>query len=117
MMVSKMINYKEIGKRIAHFRRKNNLTQQKLADKMDLSVSFIGQIERGITQVSLERLYEISEILNVDIVMLLSPDLANNKELIGIQISEIIKDWSVEQINFLVTMLYNADECLKNIDK
>lgn len=116
-MVSKMINYNEIGKRIAYFRRKNNLTQQKLADKMDLSVSFIGQIERGITQVSLERLYEISEILNVDIVMLLSPDLANNKELIGIQISEIIKDWSVEQINFLVTMLYNADEYLKNIDK
>lgn len=116
-MVSKMINYKEIGKRIAHFRRKNNLTQQKLADKMDLSLSFIGQIERGITQISLERLHEISEILNVDIVMLLSPDLANNKELIGIQISEIIKDWSVEQINFLINMLYNADECLKNIDK
>lgn len=112
-----MINNKEIGKRIAYFRRKNNLTQQNLADKMDLSVSYIGQVERGITQVSLERLYEISEILNVDIVMLLSPDLADNKELIGIQISEIIKDWSDEQINFLTTMIYNADEYLKNIDK
>lgn len=112
-----MINNKEIGKRIAYFRRKNNLTQQNLADKMDLSVSYIGQVERGITQVSLERLYEISEILNVDIVMLLSPDLADNKELIGIQISEIIKDWSDEQFNFLTTMIYNADEYLKNIDK
>lgn len=112
-----MIDYKEIGRRIAYFCKKENFTQQNLADEMDLSVSYIGQIERGITHISLERLYEISKILNVDIIFLLSPSLSNNSNMLGIQVSEIVKNWTPQQITFLFHMLAKADEYFKDLDK
>ncbi|MCM1364997.1 MAG: helix-turn-helix domain-containing protein [Faecalibacterium sp.] len=61
------VDYKMIGKRIKTKRSAIGLTQEKLAEKLDVSVGYISQIERGITKVSLGTLAEISSILGVDI--------------------------------------------------
>ena len=45
------MNYKDLGRRIRMLRQKQQLTQEKLAEEIDMSSSFLGHIERG-TRVS-----------------------------------------------------------------
>lgn len=60
------LDYKIIGERIRKVRIENNLTQEKLAEKLDVSVAFVSRIECGTTHVNLTRLSEICSILNID---------------------------------------------------
>lgn len=60
-----MLDYKIIGERIKKARRNKGLTQEKLSNKMGVSIAFFSRIERGSSQLSLKRLSEICNILDV----------------------------------------------------
>lgn len=60
------LDYTIIGERIRKSRIENNLTQENLAEKLNVSVAFISRIERGTTRLNLKRLSEICFILNID---------------------------------------------------
>ena len=66
------IDYKLIGERIKLERKKKNLTQEVLAEKLDVSIGYVSQVERGITKISLELLGAISNILDCDIATLVT---------------------------------------------
>ena len=55
-----------IGQNIRKLRELRNYTQAFMAEKLELSVSGYGKIERDETDVSLNRLKEISKILETD---------------------------------------------------
>lgn len=61
------VDYKLIGMRIKTKRNAIGMTQESLAEKLDVSVGYISQIERGITKISLGTLAEISSVLGVDL--------------------------------------------------
>lgn len=61
------LNYNFIGKRIKETRETNNLTQEELAERADLSKVFIAYIEIGKRKPSLESLLKISQALNSSI--------------------------------------------------
>ena len=54
-----------VGKNIKTIRELRNFTQSYMADCLNMSVSGYGKIERDETDVTLSRLCEISEILDV----------------------------------------------------
>lgn len=56
---------KSIGKNIKIFRELNNLTQQYLADELDVSQKYISRLENGETSITVEQLLKLSEILQV----------------------------------------------------
>lgn len=62
---------KKVGKRVADARRQAGMTQELLAEKLNVSVSAVSRLETGSNMVSLERLLDISEILNVGLQDLL----------------------------------------------
>ncbi len=66
-----VIDYKIIGKRIKNARKEINMTQEVLAEKADVSVGYISQIERGICKVNLDTLAIIANILNCDVSFLI----------------------------------------------
>lgn len=68
-----MIDYKEVGRRIRFFRRKRGITQEQLAFEVNTSAAYLSNIERAIKKPSLQKLMEISEVLNIPINDLLSP--------------------------------------------
>lgn len=61
------IDYKLIGQRIKDKRKKAGFTQDFLAEKLDVSIGYISQVERGITKISLDLLARISTVLDCDI--------------------------------------------------
>lgn len=56
------MNYGLLGERIKKERLNRGLTQEVLAEKANISVSFLGQIERGERKLSLETLIKIGEV-------------------------------------------------------
>lgn len=56
-----------IGSRLAILRKRNGLTQEQLAEKLDISIKHCSAVERGLSCLSLEKLIEISNIFDVSI--------------------------------------------------
>ncbi|WCF08285.1 helix-turn-helix domain-containing protein [Paenibacillus thiaminolyticus] len=54
-----------IGERLRYLRKKNNLTQEELAEKAGLNPSYIGSVERGERNISIETLEKLIHGLNV----------------------------------------------------
>lgn len=112
-----MLDYKAIGRRISLYRKKIHMTQSKLSEKLDISESYVSQIECGATKVALSRLDEIAEILGVDIVCLLSDKVTNTDVTANSDVFEIIKDWDRKKIDFLINLLLCADKHFKDTEK
>ena len=66
------VDFKLIGTRIKSVRKEKGRTQEWLAEKIDVTVGYISQIERGITKINLETLGEIGAVLETDIAYFLS---------------------------------------------
>lgn len=61
-----MINFKAIGQRIKRIRKEKNLTQEKLAELLDISTEHLSRIETGSYRPSLALIEKISKIYEVD---------------------------------------------------
>lgn len=59
---------KTIGLRTRRAREELDLTQEQVAERAGLHVSYIGQIERGLREPSLKSLVSITHALNLDLV-------------------------------------------------
>ncbi len=59
--------YRQLGLKIAYYRKLRGLTQEQLAEKIDRASGFIGQVEApNINKaVSLDTLFAIAKVLNV----------------------------------------------------
>jgi transcriptional regulator with XRE-family HTH domain len=62
---------KVFGKNVRKYREKRKLTQERLAELCDLHRTYIGGIERGERNVSLENIQKIAEALGIKIKELL----------------------------------------------
>lgn len=86
----------EIGNRIRKIRTKKGLSQEKLAELSNLNTSYIGQVERGEKNPSVETIYSITTALGVSIQSLFenissadsSPSYANQVYSLMISMDE-----------------------------
>ena len=62
----------KINEKIRQLREQHKLSQENMADKLGMSVTGYGKIERGEVRSNLSRLEQISEVFNMDICELLS---------------------------------------------
>lgn len=53
------VDYTIIGERIKNARKEKNMTQEKLAEQIGVSIAFLSRIERGNSQVNIKRLSQI----------------------------------------------------------
>ena len=57
----------KFGRRIKHFRQKNKLSQEELAEKIDIAVTNMGKIERGESFVTAATLEKLANVLGVKV--------------------------------------------------
>ena len=66
-----MIDFIQVGKKLAKYRKENNMTQDDLADKLFVTRQLISKWEKGIGVPSLDVVIELSKIFKVSIEDLL----------------------------------------------
>ena len=81
------MDYKLMGQRIREHRKKKGLTQEQLAELIDISPSFMGHIERGSRISSLDTVMRLCEVLEVMPNELLADDAFFEKLAVPEQIS------------------------------
>lgn len=100
-----MIDFIAIGRKIKMFRRQSNITQSDLAEKLNVSAKYVSAVERGISKVSLTRLDEIANILDVKIIDLLSDSDANQNSYGNSELVELTKHWNPKQKAMLIDVI------------
>ena len=96
------MNYDAMGKNIAHIRTKNNLTQEQLAEKIEVSTVFISQIETAVRKPSLETIYKLSIALNTTIDTLIGNDSLEAKYD---EIAQLLADKNSVELTFITGVL------------
>lgn len=69
------VNYQDLGLRVRDARKAKHLTQEQLAEKVGISSSFMGHIERIA---SIDTLVSICNVLSVSPCLLLGASLSEN---------------------------------------
>ena len=69
------MDYVDMGKRVRKQRQLIGLTQQELAERIGVSTSFVGHVERGTRKASLETVINIANALGVSADTLLQDSL------------------------------------------
>lgn len=60
----------ELGLRIRYYRRQQKISQEKLAELSSLHPTYIGQVERGEKNATVESIYHIAKGLNIPLSQL-----------------------------------------------
>lgn len=72
------MDYISLGKRIKEERTKRQLTQEKMAETLNISDSYYGQIERGERHLTVDTLVEIANHFSITVDFLLSGSIVDN---------------------------------------
>ncbi|WP_181717901.1 helix-turn-helix domain-containing protein [Psychrobacter sp.] len=59
------------GKRVREVRKSKGISQEKLAEMAGIDRSYMGNIERGEKNITLKKIYEICDALQIDIKLLI----------------------------------------------
>ena len=73
------MNKLTMGDRIREVRKRKDLTQEQLAEKLDVSVEFVGQIERGQKLPSMQVFIKLIDVLNVSADYLLRDSISTGQ--------------------------------------
>ena len=96
------LDYNIIGERLKKARIDNNLTQEKLAEKLDVSIAFLSRIERGSSHISLKRLSQICDILGITEGSILNGSSNNSNTYLASEFDDILKNTTPEkQLEYL----------------
>ena len=91
------LDYNIIGERLKKARTERGLTQEKLAEKMDVSIAFLSRIERGSSHISLKRLSQVCDILGIIEGSILNGSSNNSETYLTSEFDELLKNVSSEK--------------------
>lgn len=104
---------KSVGKQIQKYRKKAGLSQEELAEKIDLTTASISNIERGVFYPKMENFIDIANLLGVSADLLLCDVIHASQPAKENELSERLKNVSQEkrrQIYRLIETMLEEDE-------
>lgn len=105
------VDYKEIGKRVKKARRDKGITQEKLAEMIEISVPHMSNIETGKTRLSFLLLFELVVALDVTADMLLTGRVSERDKQHSVvlkEVDEILSDCSDRQADLILDAVRNT---------
>ncbi len=81
------------------------MTQENLAEQLNVSPEYCSKIECGKAKVNLERLAELSAILNTDICYLISGTVFQSSSYLNQEIADMLQSCSKEKIDTIVKII------------
>lgn len=110
---------KLVGENIRFLRKKRGLTQEELAEQINLQQAYIGGVERGERNISMLTLQKIAiglevspdKILNFGNINLI--DNPRREESLSI-ITSLLHQKNADELQFILKFLHNFSEFVKN---
>jgi transcriptional regulator with XRE-family HTH domain len=104
------IDYKAMGNRIRARRLEMGITQEKLAEKAEISTSHVGEIERGTSICSLEVIVRLANVMDLNLDTLIRG--VNDKNA-NTAFSEIMDSLSNDNKKLYIKLCENIADTLK----
>ena len=104
---------KQVGLTIAKYRQQSGLTQNEVAEKLNIGYEAVSRMERGIVMPTVERLVELAEIFNCEAADLLTQS-SNRIEDQSAQIKSLLSILEDSDRVFLLDLITKLVERLKN---
>jgi len=107
------IDYKALGKRIKFARTNLDLTQEKLAEKVEISPTHISNIETGSTRVDFSTVVDIANVLGVTLDDLMCDSLIHARVQFNRDISLILEDCTAYEIRVIKDLIFAAKDSMR----
>ena len=95
------LDYSIIGERLKKARISKGLTQEQLAEKLDVSVAFLSRAERGNVKINLPRITQICDILDISISTIITGTAFNSKDYLTEDFSNLLKNCPPEKFKLI----------------
>lgn len=106
------LDYTVIGQRIKQARLAKNLTQEDLAEKVDISVAFLSRVERGNSHINLKRLNQLCALLDVSEGYVLNGAASNSINYLNREFADLLKECPPEKQK----LIYNVAKAIIDTD-
>lgn len=107
------LDYKAIGKRIKIARIKADLTQERLAEAVEISPTHLSNIETGTTRVSLTAIVNLANALSVTVDDLLCDSVIQAKAQFEKDIAALLEDCDEYEIRMVRDMAQALKDTLR----
>lgn len=114
-----VLDFKIIGIRVKESRLQKRMSQAVLAERIDMSVTYISHIETAKKQASLETLVRIADVLGVTVNAFLYGNQANDLSEYRTDLTLLIEDCTsyekriIYEIAFAAKMSLRENRCLQ----
>lgn len=96
---------KVLGEIFKEYRVKNKLTQEKIAEKLGISVKYISRIENGTGGVKVETLVNYMNILGISPNVIFEKLIVNDDLKSQLELSRKASKLSDNKINFVISVI------------
>ena len=106
------MDYQKIGQRIRKYRRASGLSQEALAEQINISTTHMSHIETGNTKLSLPVLVDIAKVLRVRTDDLLQESSIPSKSAALQDIAVLLEQCSPKQAQLVAELVYATKQCI-----
>lgn len=107
------MDYYAIGQRIRRYRKAQGLSQEQLAEKVNISTTHMSHIENGGTKLSLQVFAELAEALHVSADCRLYDARSSSNQSVSQEITQIIDACTPMQARALKEIMKAAQEAMR----
>lgn len=111
------VDYRDLGIRVRTKRKTMKLSQAELAEKVDLSVQHISNIENARTKVGLEKLVDISNALGSSLDEFLCESVNKSREVYDGEIYAILERFDDTEIRMVPELLRYYEGLVEKLQK
>lgn len=99
------MDLKLLGNRIKELRITQHLSQDKLGELTGLNGKYLGEVERGNANISINNLSKISIALNIPLTNLIDINHEQNKEILIDELHKIINSANIKQLKLIYKII------------
>ena len=109
------MDYYTLGQRIRYYRKKQGLSQEQLAEKVNISTTHMSHIENGSTKLSLQVFVDLAEALCIgtDSLIYDCDMLPPGKETLPREIVKVLNECTPAQTQVIKEIIVSAHDAIE----
>ena len=111
-----MLDYKDIGGRIRAVRMERKISQERLAEKVDVGTSHISHVETGKSIPSLQTFVDILNALNCSADELLCIEVNAARPIFSSWIGELLSDCTSQEIKLITDTVIAMKDSMRRLN-